>query len=163
MTAVHEHARVSTPDDLPTLLVLAGALRDELAPERGGALWLVGDADGDPAAAFTHALARPADHLLLSGCLDDVVVGYALVVLRSLQDGSWVAAVRELFVEPAARGVGVGEALMDEVVAWASARGCRGVDAMALPGMRESKNFFERFGLVARAIAVHRPLGQEGR
>jgi hypothetical protein len=30
---------------------------------------------------------------------------------------------------------------------------------VALPGMRESKNFFERFGLVARAITVHRRLG----
>ena len=30
--------------------------------------------------------------------------------------------------------------------------------AEVLPGMRDSKNFFETFGLVARAIVVHRSL-----
>jgi hypothetical protein len=32
------------------------------------------------------------------------------------------------------------------------------VDALVLPGHREGKNFFERFGLTARAIVVHREL-----
>jgi hypothetical protein len=33
-----------------------------------------------------------------------------------------------------------------------------GIDAVALPGMRETKNFFEAAGLVARAIVVHKAL-----
>jgi GNAT superfamily N-acetyltransferase len=72
-----------------------------------------------------------------------------------------LAAVSDLFVDPEARGVGVGEALMDDLVAWARARGCIGVDAMVLPGNRETKNFFETFGLTARAIVVHRALDGE--
>jgi hypothetical protein len=48
---------------------------------------------------------------------------------------------------------------MDAIVAWAEAAGCVGIDSLALPGNRETKNFFETFGLVARAIVVHRPLG----
>ena len=37
-------------------------------------------------------------------------------------------------------------------------QGCFGVDSLALPGDRHTKNFFESFGLVARAIIVHRSL-----
>ena len=52
----------------------------------------------------------------------------------------------------------VGAGKLDEVLAWCTERGCRGVDALALPGNRETKNFFETAGLVARAIVVHKRL-----
>ena len=58
--------------------------------------------------------------------------------------------------------MGVGEAMMELVLAWCDERGCRGVDSLALPGDRETKNFFERFGLTARAIVVHRALRPDG-
>ena len=64
-----------------------------------------------------------------------------------------------LYVDPGAREVGVGEAMMDLVLAWSEERGATGIDAVALPGDRATKNFFERFGLTARAIVVHRRLG----
>ena len=48
--------------------------------------------------------------------------------------------------------------MLDQIFPWAAEHGCRGIDAIVLPGMRESKNFFEMFGLVARAIVVHRAL-----
>ena len=54
--------------------------------------------------------------------------------------------------------VGVGEAVMDAVMTWSESKGCRGIDGFALPGDRETQNFFERFGLTARAILVHRSL-----
>jgi hypothetical protein len=47
---------------------------------------------------------------------------------------------------------------MNGIVEWCTARGCVGVDGLALPGNRATKNFFETFGLVARAIVVHRRL-----
>ena len=40
-------------------------------------------------------------------------------------------------------------------MAHATAAGAIGVDALALPGDRATKNFFETFGLKARAIVVH--------
>ena len=49
-------------------------------------------------------------------------------------------------------------AMMEALVAWCRAQGCFGVDSIALPGDRHTKNFFESFGLVARAIVVHRSL-----
>ena len=48
---------------------------------------------------------------------------------------------------------------MDHILAWARDHGCFGLDSLALPGDRATKNFFESFGLVARAIVVHKPLG----
>lgn len=155
-----ERARPAVAGDLPRLAELAAQARSELVAERGGPLWALREWHADPAAAFGAAL-HAADRLLLAGCLDDVVVGYGLVHREPLRDGTALAVVTDLYVEPEARGVGVGEALMDEVMAWARAQGCRGVDALALPGMRETKNFFERFGLVARAIVVHRPFTEE--
>ena len=62
-------------------------------------------------------------------------------------------------MEPEARELGVGELLLEAAIGWAEAHGCRGIDAMALPGIRASKNLFERFGLKARRLVVHRPLG----
>ena len=81
-----------------------------------------------------------------------------MAVIEKLSDGGELARLTDVYVEPEARGVGVGEMLLDAVVAWATERGCIGIDSLALPGNRETKNFFESFGLVARAIVVHRPL-----
>ena len=53
-------------------------------------------------------------------------------------------------MEPEAREVGVGELLLDTVLRWAEARGCFGIDSIVLPGNRETKNFFETAGMVAR-------------
>ena len=74
-----------------------------------------------------------------------------------LTDGGLLGVVDDIYVDPGARSVGVGEALMDHVLAWCRDQGCFGVDSLALPGDRATKNFFESFGLVARAIVVHKP------
>ncbi len=47
---------------------------------------------------------------------------------------------------------------MNAVVDEARTRNCFGIDALALPGDRETKNFFESFGLKARQLVVHRSL-----
>ena len=77
-------------------------------------------------------------------------------------DGGRLAVVTDLYVEPEARGVGLGEAIMNHLVAWATDEGCFGVDSQALPGDRHTKNFFESFGLVARSLVVHRDLAMRG-
>ena len=64
----------------------------------------------------------------------------------------------ELFVEPPARSIGVGESMTDALLALAAERRCIGVDALALPGHRATKNFFEDQGFTARALTMHRPL-----
>lgn len=92
------------------------------------------------------------------GTLDGASVGFAAARFVALADGRSLAAIDALYVLPEARGVGLGEALMDEILAWAVAGGAAAVDAVALPGDRVTKNFFERYGMTARAIQVHRRL-----
>jgi GNAT superfamily N-acetyltransferase len=102
-------------------------------------------------------LASPV-HRVLIGDLDDVAMAYAVARVDVLPDGGRLGVVTDLYVEPGARSVGLGERLMDDLVAWCAAEGCFGVDSLALPGDRATKNFFESFGLVARAILVHKSL-----
>lgn len=92
------------------------------------------------------------------GDLDGAAVGFAAARLVELADGTSLAEIDALYVLPEARGVGLGEALMDEVLAWAHDAGAAAVDAVALPGDRVTKNFFERYGMTARALQVHRRL-----
>ena len=69
-----------------------------------------------------------------------------------------VAEVEGIFVTPLAREVGLGEMLLAAMIDTAGSAGAREIDATALPGDRETKNLFERFGLVARLIVVSRRL-----
>ena len=45
--------------------------------------------------------------------------------------------------------------MIERVLAWCRDRQCVGVDAVALPGHRATKNFFEEFGFTARALVMH--------
>ncbi|MGH9136695.1 MAG: GNAT family N-acetyltransferase [Acidimicrobiales bacterium] len=158
---MEEAARPAEPDDLARAAELYELATAELRAERGGDVWArhSGRPDRDAAvvARLETLLADPAA-LALVGTLDGVVVGYALVRAVELSDGSRLADLTDVYVEPEGRQVGIAELLLDAVLAWARQQGCFGVDAVALPGMRETKNFFEAAGLTARAIVVHKRL-----
>jgi GNAT superfamily N-acetyltransferase len=151
-------ARPATVEDLDVLGALADAVIAELEPMRGGAIWRRHVGRHQPTAGSLEAALADPDQLVLAGTIDGAVLGYGVVRVEPLRDGGRLGMIEDLFVDPEARGVGVGEAMMDLVLAWCSERGCVGVDALALPGHRDTKNFFESFGLVARAIVVHRSL-----
>jgi GNAT superfamily N-acetyltransferase len=156
--APHEAARTATAGDLPVIEALVAAASEEKRGQKGGPLWFRRERrQGDPAAELAAALASPA-HELVAGTLDGTVVGYGLARTERLDDGGLLGVIDDLYVDPGARAVGIGEAVMDHLVAWCRAQGCFGLDSLALPGDRQTKNFFESFGLVARAIIVHRPL-----
>ena len=161
-----EAARPAVDADLETIVALARAAIDELRPTRGGQLWARREARQEPLGeSLGSALVDPHATVVV-GTIDEVVVGYGIVRREGLPEGGALGVVDDLYVEPAARGVGVGEAMMDELISWCREHGCEGIDAVALPGNRATKNFFERFGLVARAIVVHRdldPTGASGR
>jgi len=50
------------------------------------------------------------------------------------------------------------EAIAAQLVAFCTEEGCVGIDAGALPGHRDTKNFFERTGFTARSLTMHKPL-----
>lgn len=148
-----EAARAAVTADVPALTRLLADALAELTPMRGGALWRAGR---DPV-EFATEIDDDA-RLVCAGTLDDIVVGYARVCVSDLAGGVRVGVIEDLFVELGAREVGVGEAMMDLVLDWCRARDCSGVDAIALPGHRAAKNFFEGAGLTARLLVMHTAL-----
>jgi ribosomal protein S18 acetylase RimI-like enzyme len=150
-----EAVRAATPEDLPAIAALAEALRAELTPMRGGRIWAVREARPGPAdAAYGALLDHPAACVVV-GTIDEVVVGFGVVTVEPLADGGKLGVVTELFVDAEGRAVGVGETMLEALVAFCTREGCVGVDAFALPGHRAAKNFFEESGFVARAIVMH--------
>jgi ribosomal protein S18 acetylase RimI-like enzyme len=152
-----ESTRPARPDDRPAVAELARAARADARTKRGGVLLVDEGLRQEP--LEETLVTGDDDELVVIGLIDDVPVGYALVQVRDLPSGDRLGVVEELYVDPEARDVSVGEVMMDDLVAYCRARGCVGIDALALPGDRSTKNFFETFGLVARAIVVHRSLG----
>jgi GNAT superfamily N-acetyltransferase len=151
-------ARSAGAADLAPLVVLAEAARAAVAEVRGGPLLARHEAQRHPLAEWLgEVLASPGWHAAVA-TLDGVVLGYAAVESRTLADGGRLGIIHDLYVDPGARGVGLGEALMAEVERWCTERGCLGLDSVALPGDRATKNFFEANGMVARAIVVHKAL-----
>jgi GNAT superfamily N-acetyltransferase len=156
-----EAARRAVAAEAGRLAELARAAVAELAPTRGGSVWKEREAQREPLEErFAEAIADP-DTLVLVGTIDETPVGYSVVVCEPLHNGAVLGVVRHIFVEEEARGVGVGEAMMEEALVWCRARGCVGVDAMALPGHRATKNFFEDSGFSARLLVMHRDLSAE--
>jgi ribosomal protein S18 acetylase RimI-like enzyme len=155
-----EAARAATGADIPRLVDLARQLRSELRVMRGGELWELRESRVQPIAELFEKLLGREDAVVLVGTIDEVVVGYATMELETLPDRRRLAIVGDLYVEPDARAVGVGEALAADLVGRAEAAGCVGVDAFALPGHRQAKNFFERAGFTARALIMHKPLDE---
>ena len=157
--APHETARSAIAADVAAIVPLVTAAGGEKQAQKGGPLWFRRERRWrEVDAELVTALSR-TDHEVAVGTIDDVVVAYGLVRIERLGDGSLLGIVDDIFVDEGARSVGVGEAVMNHLLDWCRQQGCFGVDSLALPGDRATKNFFESFGLVARAIIVHKPLG----
>jgi len=156
-----EGVRLATEADLPRLGELARAGIAELRPMKGGAVWAGREARPEPVEdSLRQALADPETRAVV-GTIDAFPVGYAVVHLEELHDGSRLGVVDDIFVEEGARQVGVGEAMMADLVAWCGEQGCVGMDAMALPGHRSTKNFFEESGFTARNLVMHHRLDED--
>ncbi len=104
---------------------------DHLQRVRGGPLFARRETG-----LVAHALLRPggldrllADHRrrVLVGTVDDAVVGVATGRIDAVGE-TRLGLVDACYVEPGARGVGVGGALLQALVAWFEDSGCRGVD-----------------------------------
>jgi len=153
-----EEARPATDADLDPVVTLARAMRAEIGPMKGGSLLLAAEARREPLDDAYRAVLAATDAELVVGCIDDVVVGFAVVEVQAIDGDAPLGVVTDLYVEPEARSVGVGEAIVSDLMAFCVDRGCVGIDARALPGDRATKNFFEGQGFTARALVMHHPL-----
>ena len=95
------------------------------------------------------------------GTLITFVAGVGDTVFGSLRAGTNDGAtwtIVHAYVEPDAREIGLGDAMVLRLLSELSARGAQWVSAQAQPGDRAMKNLFERHGLVARTILVGKSL-----
>ncbi|MFM8553945.1 MAG: GNAT family N-acetyltransferase [Acidimicrobiales bacterium] len=97
--------------------------------------------------------AQPHPERLVVGEID----GVACATLGWVRAGDSVRIVH-VYVEPWAREVGMGDAMMAALLEYAAHEHVERVGGSALPGDRSMKNLFERNGLVAREILVERRL-----
>jgi GNAT superfamily N-acetyltransferase len=152
-----ESSRPAVAADLGRIAELARVMHDELRALKGGVLWNAREARPEPLEESYRALLGRDDALLVVGTIDDTVIGFGAAVVETLRTGDRLGVISDLFVEPEARAVSVGESIMAALVAFCDHARCVGIDAWALPGHRDAKNFFEGSGFSARGIVMHRP------
>lgn len=152
-------ARPATEADLDSLERLWRRAVAELDGQRGG--WsLAGSLWRDDLPGFLSASLVDADRFLVLGhSAAGAPVGVAsLAADRSRREP--LGQLELIYVEPGERQEGVAAAMLSLVLERCTAWDMHGLDAPALPGNRAAKSFFERSGMQARMLVMHRPLGE---
>jgi GNAT superfamily N-acetyltransferase len=151
-----ESARPAEAEDRQACIeLLTGALA-QTRTARGGAT-LAGNATPDGLLVRWNDAATEAT--VFVGVFHEVVVGLAAATTFVRPGTSELSGRIECcYVEEGARGVGVGTALMQSMLAWCSEKGCRDLDALALPGDRLTKQRLEAAGFTARLLVLNRRL-----
>ena len=150
-------ARAAAEGDIPALTGLYADLVTEMDAIKP--IWSVADGLPTPVEDSFATLLSDSDSFLYIGEIDGVPVGFLMARDEELlpqAGGRRIASVRLIFTLAGARGVGVGEAMIQLFLDEAAIRGITEFDAHVSPGHRESKNFFESNGFKARSIVMHR-------
>src|SRR5260370_33919258 len=90
---------------------------------RGGGLWAAREARREPVEASLAAQLDDPDACVLVGLIDEVIVGFGVLVVETLSGGERLGRIPELYVEEPARAGSVGESLTDRLLAFANQRG----------------------------------------
>ncbi len=141
-------------DDLEILEELIETARKEVLQQRGGELYLLTETRQNFAGLADEL--KDTKSRIIVGTYDSAVVGWGLAFEIRISDNLKIGKIRELFVQPEARGVGVGEAIVSDLIDWIQSQGYAGVEGTALPGNRESKGIFERFGIKTRMLTLYK-------
>ena len=81
---------------------------------------------------------------------------FGMLTMYPVDGTGWY--IELLYVQPEARGIGIGSSMMEAAIAEVQQRGGQRLHAATLPGDRSTKNLFERHGLVAQMITVGKVL-----
>jgi GNAT superfamily N-acetyltransferase len=155
---MEEQAKVASSEELSIIAQLADEAVLEQIDGRGGYIWSRRETSTVPYILSLEASMASPDEEIWVGTLDNAILSYARAKVEVLRTGEYLGVVTDIYVTPEARSVGLGEALINVIIEWCQERKCVGIDSMALPGNRETKNFFETFGFKARLLTVHRSL-----
>ena len=134
--------RPASTADIDELGRLEHAARLALRDQRGGVRWLEEHASHHP------EWVPGGDRQVMVADLEGCPVGYLVLDLGR------VATVESVYVDPEAREVGFGDALLEAARRVAVESGATLLEGTALPGDRDTKNLFERAGITARSITV---------
>jgi ribosomal protein S18 acetylase RimI-like enzyme len=101
------------------------------------------------------AIVTSDSSLLFVARESDAVVGVATLALYRAPTGvkAWI---EDVVVDEAARGMGVGEALIGALVDEARARGVRAVDLTSRPTREAAHRLYQRLGFSTRETSVYR-------
>ncbi len=124
---------------------------------RGAALLSGGASPAGLAASLVERWAADDAAATVVGTFNDVIVGVAAGTVAESGPRT-LGRIECFYVEPEARAVGVGQAMVERLLEHFTSRGCTDVDAVALPGDRSSKQLLESSGFKARLLILHRSL-----
>ena len=149
-------ARLATTEDVAVLVGLYRNLEAEMVAIHP--MWSrAGGLDEPVEQSFISCIRDPSARVYL-GEVDGYPLGFIYARSEPLlahEGDTRVAAIRLVFVEEEARGVGVGEIMRDALMEDFRNLGHHLFDAHVLPGHRLAKNFFEAGGFSARSIVMH--------
>ena len=141
--------RTAQPLDEAQIRALEQAARAAQVGQRGGDRWLL--EHPEVGAAWPDRITAGDANVAM---IDDVVVGY---LLMAIGDDS-VLRIQHVWVDPQARELGFGDALLAFAIERGRAAGATAVEGWSLPGDRHMKNLYERAGIVARLITTYKAL-----
>jgi GNAT superfamily N-acetyltransferase len=152
---VDDFVRPAHPGDADALQLLESEARAQLAHFRGGDrldtdLPSVGD-------GWVQRIASDEWLVLVAG-FDDVPLGYLCANMATTRA---VPLIERVYVTVDVRQLGLGDRLVSAAIEASRRLGATAIDALALPGDRETKNLFERSGLTARLLIVSKGLDEE--
>ena len=152
-----EEARRAEAADLERCCELVTEALAATEGHRGAALLMAGASAAGLASTLVERWRDDDASATVVGTFNDVIVGIAAGTVTE-SGPRLVGRIECFYVEPDARAVGVGQAMVESLLEFFSARGCSDVDAMALPGDRTSKQLLESSGFKTRLLILHRSL-----
>lgn len=138
MTAAQVFVRLALPEDANTFIQHQQASTEEASRYRGSVV----------------AQTPQGDDLRIVAGVGNTVFG--TLTATPITNSRWF--VTHVYVDPQAREIGLGDALLDFAMTEVAQRGGTWLGGQALPGDRAMKNLFERHGLVAQTIWVGKDL-----
>ena len=149
-------SRPAVAADLPHLIDLyRPALAEQIELREA---WSVAEGLPEPIDQALRDLLADEHSVVRVGLIDDVVFGFIWARVEPLlpqAGGEQIGVVRMVYVDEAARTVGVGEAMLQATLEELRSRGLVRFDAIVSPGHRLAKNFFESADFKARRITMY--------
>ena len=106
-------------------------------------------------ASLPGKYAPPAGELMLAYAPAGDVLG--CVAMRTLE-GTTVCGMKRLYVRPAARGLGIGAALVEAIIGCAEELGYAEMKLDTLAGMQQAFALYKRFGFLEIPAYYHNPV-----